>query len=85
MRTSAGPGPPSASTSSAVVVGTVGRLVREKGFRELFAAAGRMRSIRPEVVFVVVGPEDRARDDALDASDIAAARSLGNVVFSGHR
>ena len=44
-----------------------------------------MRSIRPEVVFVVVGPEDRARDDALDASDIAAARSLGNVVFSGHR
>ena len=70
---------------SAVVVGTVGRLVREKGFRELFAAAGRMRSIRPEVVFVVVGPEDRARDDALDASDMAAARSLGNVVFSGHR
>ena len=71
--------------SSAVVVGTVGRLVREKGFRELFAAAARMRSIRPEVVFVVVGPEDRVRDDALDASDVAAARSLGNVVFTGHR
>ena len=71
--------------SSAVVVGTVGRLVREKGFRELFAAASRMRSIRPEVVFVVVGPEDQVRDDALDASDIAAARSLGNVVFTGHR
>jgi glycosyltransferase involved in cell wall biosynthesis len=71
--------------ASAVVVGTVGRLVREKGFRELFAAAGHMRSIRPEVTFVVVGPEDHSRDDALDASDMAAARSLGNVVFCGHR
>jgi glycosyltransferase involved in cell wall biosynthesis len=70
---------------SAIVVGTVGRLVWQKGFRELFAAADRMRSIRSEVVFVVVGPEDRARDDALTAEDIAEARSLRNVVFSGHR
>jgi glycosyltransferase involved in cell wall biosynthesis len=71
--------------SSAIVVGTVGRLVWGKGFRELFAAAGRMRSIRPEVVFVVVGPQDPARGDALDDQDIAEARSLGNVVLTGHR
>ena len=71
--------------TSALVVGTVGRLVREKGFSELFAAAGHMRSIRPEVMFVVIGPEDHSRDDALDAADMAAARSLGNVVFCGHR
>ena len=68
-----------------IVVGTVGRLVWQKGFRELFAAARHLRTIRPEVVFVIVGPEDDAKGDALDADDIAAATSIGNVVFAGHR
>ena len=80
-----GPGPrrPSGSTPSAMVVGTVGRLVWGKGFRELFAAARLMRTIRPEVVFVIVGPEDDAKGDALGPDDIAEAESLGNVVFTG--
>jgi glycosyltransferase involved in cell wall biosynthesis len=62
-----------------IVVGTVGRLVWQKGFRELFAAARHLRTIRPEVIFVIVGPEDDAKGDALDADDIAAAESIGNV------
>ncbi len=70
---------------SAVVAGTVGRLVWGKGFRELFAAAARMRTLRPEVVFVVVGPADDAKGDALTPDDLAAAEALGNVVFTGHR
>jgi glycosyltransferase involved in cell wall biosynthesis len=70
---------------SAVVVGTVGRLVWGKGFSELFAAAARMRALRPEVVFVVVGPIDDAKGDALTAADVTEATSLGNVVFTGHR
>lgn len=70
---------------SAVVVGTVGRLVWQKGFRELFAAARHLRAIRGDVVFVVVGPEDPAKDDALGPEDIAEARAIGNVVFTGHR
>jgi len=64
-----------------VVVGAVGRLVKQKGFRELFAAAARMRTLRPEVVFVVVGPVDDAKGDALGAADVAGATALGNVVF----
>jgi len=56
-----------------------------KGFAELFAAAERMRSLRPEVVFVVVGPVDDAKGDALAESDVAEATALGNVVFAGHR
>jgi glycosyltransferase involved in cell wall biosynthesis len=72
-------------SDDAVVVGTVGRLVWQKGFRELFAAARRMLDLRPEVVFVVVGPEDPAKGDALTADEIAAARVQGNVVFTGHR
>jgi glycosyltransferase involved in cell wall biosynthesis len=70
---------------SAVVAGTVGRLVWGKGFKELFAAAGRMRTLRPEVVFVVVGPIDKAKGDALTDADVAEAIALGNVVFTGHR
>ena len=70
---------------SAVVAGTVGRLVWGKGFRELFAAAARMRVRQPEVVFVVVGPIDDAKGDALTEADVAEATALGNVVFTGHR
>jgi glycosyltransferase involved in cell wall biosynthesis len=70
---------------SAVVVGTVGRLVWGKGFRELFAAAAHMRTFQPEVIFVVVGPIDNAKGDALTEADMAEATALGNVVFTGHR
>ena len=71
--------------STSIIVGTVGRLVWQKGFRELFAAARRIRSIQPDVVFVIVGPEDQAKGDALDAADIAEATAIGNVRFTGHR
>lgn len=59
---------------SAVVAGTVGRLVWQKGFVELFAAARQVRDTHPDVVFVVVGPEDVAKSDALGEADLAAAR-----------
>ena len=78
-RTALGVGPTS------IVVGTVGRLVWQKGFRELFAAARRIRSLWPDVVFVIIGPEDLAKGDALGAGDIAEAKELGNVLFTGHR
>ena len=68
-----------------VVVGVVGRLVWEKGFLELFAAARQLRQRRPEVKFVVVGPPDPAKRDSLAPSDMTAAESLGNVRFLGER
>jgi glycosyltransferase involved in cell wall biosynthesis len=71
--------------ADAVVAGTVGRLVWQKGFKELFAAAARLRRSHPELVFVVVGPDDAAKGDALTADDVARARELGNVIFTGHR
>jgi glycosyltransferase involved in cell wall biosynthesis len=69
----------------AVVVGTVGRLVWQKGFRELFEAARLLAARRPQVRFVVVGPTDPAKADALDDDDLAEARRSGNVVFTGGR
>lgn len=71
--------------ADAVVVGVVGRLVWQKGFRELFDAAAWLRTHSPNVVISVVGPEDPDKADALGSTDVAAARSLGNVVFAGRR
>jgi glycosyltransferase involved in cell wall biosynthesis len=69
----------------AVVVGTVGRLVRQKGFPELFAAAERLRSTHPDVVFVVVGGSDPDKADAISSEELAAAGRSGRIVFTGSR
>ena len=49
----------------APVVGFVGRLVREKGLLELFAAAGFVREQVPDVRFLFIGPVDTHKLDAL--------------------
>lgn len=67
-----------------VLCGAVGRLVAEKGYRELFAAVARLRSSHPWVRFAVVGPEEPGKPDALGREEIDAARRLG-VVFCGMR
>lgn len=60
-----------------VVVGAVGRLVVEKGYRELLAAMGRVRAEHPSARLVVVGPADPDKDDALTAEELAAAEAAG--------
>ena len=67
-----------------VVCGVVGRLVWEKGYREVFAAARRLRTTAPDVVVVVVGPDDPQKADGVDAAAIAAAEADG-VRFLGMR
>ena len=49
----------------ALVVGTVGRLVAEKGYPELIAAARRVHEVMPTVVFVAVGGPDLDKHDAI--------------------
>lgn len=67
-----------------VVCGTVARLVWEKGFRELFAAAGELRESHPNVRFVVIGPHEPDKADAVPTSAVERARRLG-ISFLGHR
>ncbi|HEY7281220.1 MAG TPA: glycosyltransferase family 4 protein [Actinomycetota bacterium] len=62
-----------------IVVGTVGRLVTEKGYPELFEAA---RTLRGRASFVVVGPEEPTKSDRLDDGLVRRARDEG-VVFHG--
>lgn len=67
-----------------VVVGAVGRLVWEKGYRELFQAAELVRRRRPEARFVVAGPSDPDKADAVGGADLARAEAAG-VRFLGPR
>ncbi|MGH9075311.1 MAG: glycosyltransferase family 4 protein, partial [Acidimicrobiales bacterium] len=61
----------------AVVIGAVGRLVWEKGYAELFAAARMLRTIAPGAVVVVTGPSDPAKADGLGPRDLARAEADG--------
>lgn len=67
-----------------VVVGCVGRLVAEKGYRDVFAAARIVRAEAPHVRFVVVGGPDPAKADALAPAELEAAAASG-VRFLGAR
>ena len=64
-----------------VVVGSVGRLVAEKGFAELLAASERIDAPHR---LVIAGPDDPEKADRLDEGLIARARERG-VQFLGHR
>jgi glycosyltransferase involved in cell wall biosynthesis len=66
-----------------VVCGVVGRLVWEKGYREVIEAARILRETAPNVEIVVVGPHDDAKAEALTAADIDRAESIGNIHFVG--
>jgi glycosyltransferase involved in cell wall biosynthesis len=67
-----------------VLFGAVGRLVWEKGYRELFEAARLLRTRVPNARIAVIGPHDPDKSDALGEDDLAQARSDG-VLFGGMR
>jgi glycosyltransferase involved in cell wall biosynthesis len=67
-----------------VVIGAVGRLVREKGYPELFAACTEVRRTLPGARLVVAGPLEPGKDDALGQAELDAARDAG-VLFLGLR
>jgi glycosyltransferase involved in cell wall biosynthesis len=66
-----------------VVVTAIGRLVGEKGYRELFMAAREVQSRFPEALFVVAGPIEPDKHDRITEGEIAAAESC--IRFLGYR
>jgi glycosyltransferase involved in cell wall biosynthesis len=68
-----------------VVCGLVGRLVAEKGYREFFDAVARVRDDHPELLVVVVGPDDPAKADAITSAEKVRAERDGRIVFLGSR
>ncbi len=67
-----------------VVFGVVGRLVGEKGFVELFEVVDRLAESHPTVRWMVVGPDDPDKPDALDRGLVRRAEAEG-VRFLGSR
>lgn len=78
IRQEAGAGPDD------VLCGAVGRLVWEKGYRELFAAAGLLRKTASQMRFAVAGPADPSKRDAIPEADLDQARRNG-IRFLGLR
>lgn len=73
--------------ADAFVVGCVGRLVLEKGFRELFEAAERIGGdpALQKIQFVVIGPEEPEQNDAIDRGVLEKLTASGRVRFLGWR
>jgi glycosyltransferase involved in cell wall biosynthesis len=63
-----------------VVVGAVGRMVAEKGWRELFAAIETLRAQGCAVVLVAIGSADPDKADALSDTELAEARASGVIL-----
>jgi glycosyltransferase involved in cell wall biosynthesis len=68
-----------------VVCGVVGRLVWEKGLREVFDAAAALRHTHPTLKFVVIGPTDEEKHESVGPGDITRAHEKGGVTFLGLR
>jgi glycosyltransferase involved in cell wall biosynthesis/ribosomal protein S18 acetylase RimI-like enzyme len=68
-----------------VVVGLVGRLVAEKGYREVFEAAAALRASHPHVRFVIVGPDEPDKADGLTAAERDQAAARARLLFLGAR
>ena len=68
------------------VAGSVGRLVYEKGFGELFTAAEAITKANPNVKFLVIGPtEEAARRDAVSPGLLAELERRSAIRFVGWR
>lgn len=66
-----------------VIVGMVGRMVAEKGYREVFEAARIVRSRFPNARFLAVGEPDASKEDAIGSGEMSAASA--DVIFAGWR
>jgi glycosyltransferase involved in cell wall biosynthesis len=67
-------------TPGHVVVGTVGRLVREKGYCEFVAAAKVLTSRYPQLRFLVIAPSDADQNDALPETIFKPLEQIGVLV-----
>lgn len=69
----------------ALVVGFVGRLVREKGILDLFEAARTIQAQVPKVRFLVVGPLDVDKGDVIDRRAPEAYGIQDRCILTGLR
>ncbi|MCB0977334.1 MAG: glycosyltransferase family 4 protein [Acidimicrobiales bacterium] len=68
-----------------IAVGVVGRLVWEKGLREVFEASRRLPTRVPGLRFLVAGPLDPEKADGLLGPDLDQITRQSGVEFLGER
>lgn len=71
--------------SDGLVVGIIGRLVREKGYLELFEAASKLAKKGYNIWLMAIGDEEPQKSDAVHASDAERFGISGRTVFCGRR
>ncbi len=71
--------------TGAVVFGIVARMVREKGFLELFEAFAKVAQRHDSVYLLHVGPVDDSRDDAVTPQEAERFGCLDRCRFVGMR
>jgi glycosyltransferase involved in cell wall biosynthesis len=69
----------------ALVFGIVGRMVREKGFHEMFEAFGKLSKRYPDIYLLVVGPVDPKSSDAVLPEEAARYGCADRCRFAGMR
>ncbi|MSU54449.1 MAG: glycosyltransferase [Candidatus Staskawiczbacteria bacterium] len=69
----------------AKVVGIVGRLVKEKGYLDLFEAFALVLKKDPHVLLLVIGPRDFTKKDAFSPDIVKKYGIEKNVIFLGEQ
>lgn len=67
------------------VIGTVGRLVYEKGFKEFFEVIRILIDKVENIKFLIIGPEEINQKDAIRREEIEELRKTGKAFFLGMR
>ena len=68
-----------------ILIGAVGRVVWEKGIREILSAARELRLTSPRARVVVAGPLDAPKEDGLRAHQLPDIEAATGVRFIGER
>jgi glycosyltransferase involved in cell wall biosynthesis len=72
-------------SDDALVVGMVGRVIREKGYLDYFAAAALLRRTHSNAVFLAIGPYEPWKADAILEEQIHGFGLDSSLRLLGHR
>ena len=67
------------------IIGIIGRLVKEKGYLELFEAFKKVLNRFPDIILLVIGPEEPKKKDKIKQNIVKNYGIEGNVLFLGQR
>jgi len=67
------------------IIGVIGRLVKEKGYLELFEAFKSILEKFPKTILLIIGPEEPEKKDAIKPSIVKNYGIEKNIIFLGER